>query len=294
VGLGGRLDATNVVEPRVSVITSVDMDHSDYLGGTLAQIALEKAGILKAGVPAVVGPLEPEAAAVVRARAGEVGAPLDVFGRDLAVEHVSVDVGGTRFRYLSDGWANGLQVRTRLVGQHQARNAALAIRALERFDSGVLRDDVASGMSGAHLPGRFEILTRRGRVWVLDLAHNPAAIKVLADLVDALPLPRPVVFLVAILGDKPWEAMLEPLLAAGSGVVLTVAPSSPERRRWRLEEVVRLMARRAAEGEPDFGRAMTRARELAGRGTVIVTGSAHTVGDARSLILIDAENPELE
>ena len=129
---------------------------------------------------------------------------------------------------------------------------------------------------------------------MLDLAHNPAAIKVLADLVDALPLPRPVVFLVAILGDKPWEAMLEPLLAAGSGVVLTVAPSSPERRRWGLEEVVRLMARRAAEGEPDFGRAMTRARELAGRGTVIVTGSAHTVGDARSLILIDAENPELE
>ena len=214
VGLGGRLDATNVVEPRVAVITSVDMDHSDYLGGTLAQIALEKAGILKAGVPAVVGPLDPEAAAVVRARAGEVGAPLDVFGRDLAVEHVSVDAGGTRFRYLSDGWANGLQVRTRLVGQHQARNAALAIRSLERFDSGVLRDDVASGMSGAHLPGRFETLTRRGRLWVLDLAHNPAAIMVLADLVDALPLPRPVVFLVAILGDKPWEAMLEPLLAA--------------------------------------------------------------------------------
>jgi dihydrofolate synthase/folylpolyglutamate synthase len=273
VGLGGRLDATNVVQPGVAVITSVDMDHSDYLGDTLAQIALEKAGILKAGVPAVVGPLKREPTEIVRARAAELGAPLDEFGRDLAVEHVSVGVDGTRFRYLSDGWADGLQVRTRLVGQHQARN----------------RDDVASGMSAAHLPGRFETLTRRGRSWVLDIAHNPAAIRVLADLVDALPLPRPVVFLVGILGDKPWAAMLDPLLAAGSGVVLTVAPSSPEERRWKLEDVVRMTAGMAAEGESDFARAMTRARELASEGTVIVTGSAHTVGDARSLILIDAD-----
>jgi dihydrofolate synthase/folylpolyglutamate synthase len=98
-----------------------------------------------------------------------------------------------------------------------------------------------------------------------------------------------VVFLVGILGDKPWAAMLDPLLAAGSGVVLTVAPSSPEERRWKLEDVVRMTAGMAAEGESDFGRAMTRARELAGEGTVIVTGSAHTVGDARSLILIDAD-----
>ena len=289
VGLGGRLDATNVVQPRVAVITSVDMDHSDYLGHTLEQIALEKAGILKAGVPGVVGPLEPEPAAVVSARAADLGAPLDVFGRDLAVEHVSIGVDGTRFRYLSDGWANGLQVRTRLVGHHQARNAALSIRSLERFDSGVSRDDVASGMSDAPLPGRFETLTRRGRFWVLDIAHNPAAIKVLADLVNDLPLPSPVVFLVGILGDKPWAAMLDPLLAAASGVVLTVAPSSPEERRWKLEEVVKLTAGRPAEGDPDFGRAMTRARELAGEGTVIVTGSAHTVGDARSLILMDAD-----
>jgi dihydrofolate synthase/folylpolyglutamate synthase len=289
VGLGGRLDATNVVQPGVAVITSVDMDHSDYLGDTLAQIALEKAGILKAGVPAVVGPLKREPTEIVRARAAELGAPLDEFGRDLAVEHVSVGVDGTRFRYLSDGWADGLQVRTRLVGQHQARNAALAIRSLERFDCGLSRDDVASGMSAAHLPGRFETLTRRGRSWVLDIAHNPAAIRVLADLVDALPLPRPVVFLVGILGDKPWAAMLDPLLAAGSGVVLTVAPSSPEERRWKLEDVVRMTAGMAAEGESDFARAMTRARELASEGTVIVTGSAHTVGDARSLILIDAD-----
>jgi dihydrofolate synthase/folylpolyglutamate synthase len=288
VGLGGRLDATNVVQPQVAVIASVDMDHSDFLGDTLERIAFEKAGILKAGVPAVLGPLARGPTEVVAARAMELGAPLDIFGRDLAVDHVSVGVDGTRFRYLSGGWANGLQVRTRLVGHHQARNAALAIRSLERYEFGVSREDVASGMSDAVLPGRFEVLTRRGRSWVLDIAHNPAAVRVLADLVRSLPIPRPVVFLVAILGDKPWGEMLDPLLAAGSAVVLTTSPSSPVERRWKLDEVLTVTSGRAAD-EPDFGRAMTRARELAGEGTVIVTGSAHTVGDARSLFLTDTD-----
>lgn len=289
VGLGGRLDATNVVQPRVAIITSIDMDHSDYLGDSLEQIALEKAGILKAGVPAVSGPLAPGPGKVVAAQARALGIPLDVFGRDLEVEDVSVGLDGTRFCYRSDGWADGLRVNTRLVGDHQARNAALAIRSLERYDSGVSRKDIESGMNAAVWPGRFEVLVRQGQSWVLDIAHNPAASGILGRLVGALPLPRPVVFLVAILGDKPWSEMLHPLLDAGSPAVFTIAPSSPEERRWRLEQALAAVAGRSVELEPDFGRAMTRARELAGGGTVIVTGSAHTVGDARSLILTRTE-----
>lgn len=289
VGLGGRLDATNVVQPRVAIITSVDMDHSDYLGDTLEQIALEKAGILKAGVPAVSGPLAPGPAEVVAAQAMALGIPLDMLGREFVVEDVSVGLDGTRFRYRSDGWADGLPVYTRLVGDHQARNAALAIRSLEVYDSGVSRKDIESGMRAAVWPGRFEILTRQGESWVLDIAHNPAAARILGQLVDALPLPRPVVFLVAVLGDKSWSEMFDPLLNSGSSAVFTIAPSSPEERRWRLEEALAAAAGRSVELESDFGRAMTRARELAGEGTVIVTGSAHTVGDARSLILKKTE-----
>ena len=285
VGLGGRLDATNVVDPRVTVVTSVDLDHSDYLGDTLEEIALEKAGILKVGVPAVVGPLAPGPLEVIASRATELGVTLDVFGMDLAVEDVSVSVEGTGFRYRSDGWADATRVQTRLVGEHQARNAALAIRSLERYDSGVSVSDVVAGLADVAWPGRFEVLKVRGQTWVLDIAHNPEATRTLARLTKDLPLPRPVVLLLSILGDKSWPQMLEPLLEAASAAVFTIAPSSPEERRWSPHDARQEAAGWPVEAETDFRRALMRARELAGEGTVIVTGSAHTVGDARSILL---------
>lgn len=289
VGLGGRLDATNVVDPRVTVISSIDRDHSDYLGDTLEEIAAEKAGILKPGAPAVVGSLAPGPLDVVLTRAAALGVSVDVLGRDMSVEDVSVGLDGTRFRYRSGGWAEGTRVHTRLVGEHQAWNAALAIRALERFDSGVSVQDVVAGMTDVSWPGRFEILDLQGECWVLDIAHNPEATRTLAEMLADLPLPRPVVLLLSILGDKPWSQMLAPLLASVSASVFTVAPSSPEERRWKPSEALQAATGWPVEVEVDFSRAMRRARELAGRGTVIVTGSAHTVGDARNLILTRTE-----
>lgn len=289
VGLGGRLDATNVVDPCVTVISSIDRDHSDYLGDTLEEIAAEKAGILKPGAPAVVGSLAPGPLDVVLARAAALGVSVDVLGRDMSVEDVSVGLDGTRFRYRSGGWAEGTLIHTRLVGEHQAWNAALAIRALERFDSGVSVQDVMAGMTDVSWPGRFEILDLQGECWVLDIAHNPEATRTLAEMLADLPLPRPVVLLLSILGDKPWSQMLAPLLASVSASVFTIAPSSPEERRWNPSEALQAATGWPVEVEVDFERAMRRARELAGRGTVVVTGSAHTVGDARNLILTRTE-----
>ena len=289
VGLGGRLDATNVVDPRVTVISSIDRDHSDYLGDTLEEIAVEKAGILKPGAPAVVGSLAPGPLDVVLNRAAELGVPVDVLGTDMWLTDVSVGIDGTRFSYESDGWARGVRVHTRLVGEHQARNAVLAIRALERFGSSVSAQDVVAGMAEVSWPGRFEVLSPRGECWVLDIAHNPEATRTLAEMVDALPLPRPVVLLLSILGDKPWSEMLHPLLTSASASVFTIAPSSPEERRWKPSEAVQAAAGWPVEVEMDFDRALRRARELAGRGTVVVTGSAHTVGDARNFILTRTE-----
>ena len=155
VGLGGRLDATNVVDPSVTVITSIARDHSDYLGDTLEEIAAEKAGIMKPGAPAVVGSLSAGPLDVVLNRAAERGVPVDVLGRDMSLADVTVDLDGTRFRYGSDGWARGVRVHTRLVGEHQARNAALAIRALERFESSVSVQDVVAGpLRGPESAGR--------------------------------------------------------------------------------------------------------------------------------------------
>ncbi len=289
VGLGGRLDATNVVTPRVTVITSVDLDHSEYLGDTLAEIAAEKAGILKHGVPLVSGPLSKEPKQVVAARAEYLGAPVDTLGDEFSIEDVVVDRAGTTFTYRSTGSINGLRGRTPLVGGHQARNASLAIRALEWFDSGVTHEQVSQGLAAVRWPGRFEVLSADGGTWVLDIAHNVAAAKNLAALLEAAALPEPLVLLVAILGDKPWPEMLGPLLSSAETSVFTVAPSSPPERRWRPEEALVAAGGRNVEVEPEFARALERARELAGAGTVVVTGSAHTVGDARTLILGSTE-----
>ncbi len=289
VGLGGRLDATNVVTPRVTVITSVDLDHSEYLGDTLAEIAAEKAGILKHGVPLVSGPLSEGPKQVVEARAEYLGAPVDTLGDEFSIEDVVVDLAGTTFTYRSNGSINGLRGRTPLVGGHQARNASLAIRALEWFDSGMTHEQVSQGLAAVRWPGRFEVLSADGGTWVLDIAHNVAAAKNLAALLEAAALPEPLVLLVAILGDKPWPEMLGPLLSSAETSVFTVAPSSPPERRWRPEEALVAAGGRNVEVEPEFARALERARELAGAGTVVVTGSAHTVGDARTLILGSTE-----
>ncbi len=289
VGLGGRLDATNVVEPRVTVITSVDLDHADYLGGTLEEIASEKAGIVKPGIPVIAGSLRTGPLGVVADVARDLRAPLDVLGREFLADDVSVSLAGTQFVYRSDAWADGLRVTTCLVGTHQAGNAAIAIRSLEKVDFGVSREDIAAGVEGTRWPGRFEVIDLGGECWVLDIAHNPEASRILAGLIQDLPLPRPVVLLLSILGDKPWADMLGPLLVGASAGVLTIAPSSPEERRWRPDQVLAAAGGARAEVELDFCAAMTRARELAGKGTVIVTGSAHTVGDARSLLMTSTE-----
>ena len=179
-------------------------------------------------------------------------------------------------------------MRIPLIGEHQARNGALAIRALERFEPGLSREDIVFGMGRAIWPGRFEVLSSRGGGWVLDIAHNPQAVETLATMLKTLDLPRPLVLLLSILGDKPWTEMLDPLLAVVAAAVFTIAPSAPVERRWDLEAARGAARRWPVALEPDFGAAMIRARELAGVGTVVVTGSAHTVGDARRLILEDS------
>jgi dihydrofolate synthase/folylpolyglutamate synthase len=287
VGLGGRLDATNVVDPAVSVIASIAMDHSDYLGDTLEQIAAEKAGILKPGVPAVVGRLADAPLAVIAARSIQLDIPIDVLGRDFFAGSVDVSLGGTSLSYRSAGRADGVHVHTPLVGEHQADNAALAIRALERFDPDLDPEDLVQGFATVTWPGRFEVLEGPDGTWVLDIAHNPAAVEHLAELLESLPVPRPIVLLLSVLGDKAWPEMLDRLLGISAAAVFTIAPSSPMERRWDPVEALRTCSTGSGTVVVDFEKALPRARELAGQGTVVVTGSAHTVGDARALISND-------
>jgi len=284
VGLGGRLDSTNVLVPEACCVTNIALDHTEYLGESLEQIAFEKAGILKPGVPAVTGETADGPLSVLRRRAEEVGAPLTEIGAD-AVLDVGVSLDGTAFELEESPRWGSREVHTALVGAHQARNAALAAELL-----GLLPRDlrpswaaIERGLAEVRWPGRVQVERVRGTTWVLDVAHNAAGVAALAATLDALDLPRPVVLVTAILKDKDWAEMLPPLLARCDAAVLTVAPSSPVERRWDPADAEARIA--ATSGVPiriipDFSAALRRAETLAPHGTVLVTGSVHTVGDA--------------
>jgi len=297
VGLGGRLDATNVLEPEACLLTSVALDHIALLGDTPDSVAREKAGILKTGVPCAVGHLADAPLRVVERRAAEVGAPLRVLGRDAGVGDVRVSAEGTRFRYRSGACPAGLEVRTPLVGRHQAENLAVALLALEAHPAPPRPEARVEGLAAVRWRGRFERIVARGTGWILDVAHNPAALEATVETLEAVAVRRPWIWVLSILADKECEAMVRRVLEAGDHAILTVAPSSPVGRRWDPEAVRAAILGEATaatvgtgdggsgrsgemEVERGFDAALERARELAGGGTVVVSGSCRTVGDA--------------
>jgi dihydrofolate synthase/folylpolyglutamate synthase len=280
VGLGGRLDATNVLLPEVATITNVAWDHADYLGRTLSAIAGEKAGIAKPGVPLVLGRLEPEAGRIVRETAARAGAPLLQLGYDAAVRRIRILRNATELEYVGPGSSEPMKLHCPLLGAHQAWNAGLAALAVQSMPSDLrpAAADVREGIARVRWPGRLQIEECRDRIWLFDVAHNPAAVEVLAQALTSLDLPEPLVLVVAIMGDKPWPEMLPPLLALADTSVFTVAPSSPAERRWNARGVAATISSYAVEVIEDFAEALERATQL-GR-TIVVTGSHHTVGDA--------------
>jgi len=284
VGLGGRLDSTNVIAPEACAITNVARDHTEYLGESLEEIAFEKAGILKPGVPAVTGETADGPLSVLRRRAEEVGAPLAEI-REGAVFDVSVSLDGTAFELDESPRWGSREVHTSLVGEHQARNAAVAAELLGLLPRELRPsfEAVERGFAEVRWPGRLQVERVRGTTWVFDVAHNPAGVASLAASLDRLRLPKPVVLVTAILNDKAWSEMLPPLLSRADAAVLTVAPSSPEARRWDpagAEARIGASAGVPIRVIPDFASALQRAEMMTPHGTVLVTGSVHTVGDA--------------
>lgn len=287
VGLGGRLDATNVLGPLACALTNVQRDHADYLGDTLPEIAREKAGIIKPGVPVVTAETHEPQLAVFRSAAERAGASLTVLDPEADLEDLEVARDHTAFTLETVPWGR-LRLSTPLVGRHQAANAALAALLVAALPA-ELRPDAAAvrrGMAGVRWPGRDQIEVVDGRTWLLDVAHNTAGIHSLVEVLDRLDLPRPRAAVMGVLGDKEWGRMLPPLLSAVSRAVLTQPDSAPPSRRWDPEEARRVVealpggAPCPVEVVPDFAGALGRAREVADDGTVVVTGSCHTVGDA--------------
>jgi len=286
VGLGGRFDATNVVHPEVSAVTNVAMDHADYLGESLAQITFEKAGIMKAGVPFVTAESDEELLLLLKGFARDRGVPLTAVDPAAEVMDLEVARDHTAFALDTLGWGR-LAVSTPLVGRHQAANTVLAVRILEHMPGGTRpgAQAVKDGIAAVVHPGRDQIEVVEGKTWFFDVAHNTAGVLSLVDTVDRLDLPRPMVTLVGVLGDKDWRSMLPPLFSRVDYAVLTQAPSAPPERRWdarvAADAVAHLCPMRL---EADFAVALRRARAEAGEGTVVVTGSVHTVGSALKVL----------
>jgi dihydrofolate synthase/folylpolyglutamate synthase len=284
VGLGGRLDATNVLTPLASVVTNVALDHTHELGDSLLGVAAEKAGIFKAGVPAISGETDTAVQAVLRARAAAVGAPFHSLDEAVTIEQLEIDLEGTSVTLDSRHWGRHA-LRTPLIGAHQGRNAALAAEALALLPAGIRPDwdEVARGFATVRWPGRFQVERIRGTTWIFDVAHNPAGVGALARAIVELRPPRPIVVVVGILSDKRWEEMLPPLLHCADASILTIPASAPPSRRWD-PTVVADHARHEHGIQPriipDLPAALSRAATLAPHGTVLVTGSIHTVGDA--------------
>ena len=257
VGLGGRLDATNVVVPEAAAITSIALDHQLYLGSTLRSIAIEKAGIIKPGVPVVVGPLDAEAATAIDEVARERRAPIHRAKPDDVVNRT---IG--------------------LAGLHQRTNAAVAVTLIEVLASrgiDVPAAAVEAGLADPRWPGRIDRRTLPdGREVVLDAAHNPAGAEALANYLRSEAPPMPLVF--AAMRDKDAGGMLRPLLKQVSGVTFTRASNQRAADPHQLAAIAREVAPSVASViEPSLPRALEHAWTRSPR--ILVAGSIFLLGD---------------
>ena len=244
VGLGGRLDATNVLSPMVTAITSIAFDHQQYLGTSLAEIAGEKAGIVKPGVPMVVGPVPPEAARVIEGTARERNAPL-VWAREaVAVESRPAPARGGQLMRLRTPRTDYGVVELRLEGRHQIDNAVVAVRILEVLDEigvDVPKSAITEGLASVWWPGRLErISLASGRTLLIDAAHNPAGAESLATYLADRAVRHPLVF--AAMRDKDVRGILAALVRQVSALVFTRASNPRSADPHDLVAVARTLA----------------------------------------------------
>jgi dihydrofolate synthase/folylpolyglutamate synthase len=280
-GLGGRLDATNVIHPLASGITSISIDHTEFLGTTEEQISVEKAGIFKPNTPSVIGPMSTAARVAIYRTAAKAGvAAVIEAARLYRTSNVVVRDSGTWFTVHHDGEA--VQMRTPLIGLAQADNVSVALSMLRSAQSpwSVTLDEASRALPEVKLVGRFQ---RIGK-YIFDVAHNPDGTKSLVSALALLKPQQPVVALLGVLGDKDWGKMIDRLSSAVNEIVLVSPPTAPKSRAWNALEALQYANDRGytARVETDFAKAVTVTPESAG--TVVITGSFHTVGDSLSVL----------
>lgn len=288
-GMGGRLDATNVLRPRVSVLTPIELEHTEYLGSTLEKIAGEKAGIIKeGGIVCIARSQQEEVLRAIRAQAEKMSASMIFADEAVSSLEYSVDEDGTSVRIESPYFSRPIRTKLRLHGGFQAENAALAAIAAKTAIDSLSEDAIEAGLARAFIPGRFEILrnTRAGCVLVFDGAHTVNSVRGSILALDAV-FPsgthrRHLLF--ACAADKDMEH-IAPLCAHFERITLTVPG---EKKRSSLSELCDSFERAGLEYrvESDYARAITTAAEEAARegAVLLVAGSFYLVAEARALL----------
>ena len=284
VGMGGRLDATNVVEPLVSIVTDISLDHTEWLGPTISAIAGEKAGILRPNGVMVTLPQHPEANQVL----GEVATSLGVRGLN-AASYMPPAHEGLCGAYTVEVMGEQIEVDSPLAGAHQQRNIALAIAAAvelaDHHGLPVTAAAVAEGIRGTRWPGRLERIVRGPIIWILDVAHNPAGAWALrAGLRTILTERAPQAVVFSCLRDKPVNELAQILFPLFDRVILAPLHSSRAASMNDLETAARLTGA-AATAASSVHDALAVAAGLVPAGTIVVSGSVYLVGEARSILL---------
>jgi dihydrofolate synthase/folylpolyglutamate synthase len=285
VGMGGRLDSTNVIIPLVSVITNIDLEHTEFLGITLEQIAAEKAGIIKPGVPVVTGAVQPEVVSVLERTAEAKAAGISRLPMDFMPQNI---VSGAEPVFDYRGRKADYQgLKLQLIGRHQVDNACLALAAIEYLrETGVAVDEhaVRRGLEQTRWEGRMERIAKRPDIY-LDGAHNPASAKKLAATVRELkPSYGQLVLVVGILGDKDYQGIINEIVPLADHVVVTKPQYSRALDVPFLAGVIRKLHARVTTAET-VAEAISLARDGASSDDLIlVTGSLYMVGDARAIL----------
>ena len=274
IGMGGSLDATNIAEECISIITNVDLEHTEYLGGTIEQIAREKSGIMKKGI-CITG-AHGNALGIIKKESENRNLQLRVLNEDIFAKIVSASDKKTIFNYVGHEFFNGLE--TRLIGRHQVSNAELAVAAAEEL--GIEEDAIRSGIKNAKNPGRLEIVSHNPSV-VLDGAHNPHGIRELIGNLDLFRYDRlSIVF--AAMKDKDWKEMIR-LLAPHCDWFIATQPKGE-----RAEDAKKVAKEAGAYvdsiAEKNLKKAIAIAKRHAGKkGMVLICGSLYLIGEIKSI-----------
>jgi len=287
VGMGGRLDATNVLTPKICVITNIGLDHTEFLGKSIPEIAFEKAGIIKPGVPVVTATAEPLALKVIKERAESSNSQVHLYGKDFKGILASMDSIHIEFDYM--GYKDYSRLYLPLTGRHQLPNVSIAIRVCEILtEKGfpTYEDAIYKGLSRLNFEGRLECVSQSPYI-LLDGAHNPQAAEALAITMEELFPQGKVILIVGIMKDKDIEGILKPLTNISQTVILTKPIGERAASPEKLKECVKNLHRSEAVllTSSTVSEALELAKTLWKEGDVIlVTGSFYTTGEAKEVL----------